>query len=170
MTTLVTIKNDGKSNGDVIVDAASTCEGPLRGVPLRPGESKDIWITTSSSIHLTETWPTRQKNNDPGGGKTIAECGDNGEKWAKAFTDHFPAADEDTMRAWFQNAIEASHTVRVERVADEAARVLRATQPDLSVPAPGELMTLQTEPGEFVKADELAALRDKAWKYDELSK
>lgn len=116
MTTLVTIKNDDKSNGDVIIDGASTCEGPLRGHALRPGESKDIWITTSSSLHITETWPTRPKNaDDAGGGTIIAECGDKGELWAKAFVNQFPAADEDTLRAWFQNAIEAADTVRVAR-------------------------------------------------------
>jgi hypothetical protein len=116
MTTLVTIKNDDKSNGDVIIDGTSTCEGPIRGVALRPGESKAIYITTSSSLHLTESWPTRPKNaDDAGGGTIIRECGDNGELWAKAFVNQFPAADEDTLRAWFQNAIEAADTVRRER-------------------------------------------------------
>lgn len=116
MTTLVTVKNDDKSNGDVIIDGANTCEGKIRGHALRPGESKEIWITTGSALVLTETWPTRPKNaDDPGGGTIIAECGDKGELWAKAFVNQFPAADEDTLRAWFQNAIEAADTVRQER-------------------------------------------------------
>lgn len=149
MTTLVTITNNEKSNGDVIIDGVSTCEGKLRGVALRPGQTRDVWITTGSALIVTETWPTRpHKTNDPGGGKTISECGDLGEKWAKAFVDHHPAADEDLMRAWFQNAIEASHSVRVERVADEAIRVARATA------------------GEFVPVGELETLREKADAFD----
>lgn len=116
MTTLVTIRNDATSNGDVIIDGASTCEGTIRGLTLRPGEEKAVWITTSSSLHLTEKWPTRPKNAiDAGGGTIIGECGDSGELWAKAFVNQFPAADEDTIRAWFQNAIEAADTVRRER-------------------------------------------------------
>lgn len=123
MTTLVTIKNAENSNGDVILDGTGTCEGQLRGVPLRPGESRDVWITTSSALILTETWPTRKKSSGDDGSKTIAECGDDGEKWAAAFTNQFPAADEDTMRAWFQNAIEAAVSVRRERIIREAKEI-----------------------------------------------
>lgn len=116
MTTFVTIHNHTRSNGDLIVDGAGTCEGPIRGLALRPGEEKSVWITNSSALIVTEKWPTRPKNAvDESGGAIISECGDSGELWAKAFVNQFPAADEDTLRAWFQNAIEAADTVRRER-------------------------------------------------------
>lgn len=136
MTTLVTIKNGETSNGDVILNAVNTCsDGSMKGVALRPGESKDIWITTSSMMVITETWPTKPKLESPdGGGSVIAACGDSGEKWAKAFVQQFPDADEDTLRAWFQNAIEAADTVRRERREVEATELHRLADDGGPVP------------------------------------
>lgn len=111
MTTKVVIENHHHSNGDLIVDAVSTTEGRIKDIALRPGESHEFWITTSSAIMLTETCPTQPKN--PADGAVISECGDKGELWAKAFVRQFPNADEDTMRAWFANAIEAAWTQRI---------------------------------------------------------
>lgn len=58
----------------------------------------------------------------------VASCGDDGEKWAQAFARiNNPAMSEDdvdTLRGWFQNAIEHAHIVRRSR--EEQAR---ATEP-----------------------------------------
>lgn len=116
MTTKVRIENDATSNGDVILNGVNTTEGRIKDAAIRPGESRELWITTASMLTIHETWPTQPKlDSDAGGAKIIAECGDRGEKWAKAFVQHFPNADEDTLRAWFQNAIESADTVRRER-------------------------------------------------------
>jgi hypothetical protein len=110
MTTKIHILNDPTSNGDVILDAVNTTDGRIKGFPIRPGESRELWITTNSAVILTETWPTQPKN--PADGDIISECGDKGERWAKAFVRQFPNADEDTMRAWFANAIEGACAAR----------------------------------------------------------
>jgi hypothetical protein len=122
MTTKLTITNDSASNGDAILNAVNSTEGRLKDVVIRPGESRELWISTASMVSITETWPVQPKPDDSdGGGSIIAACGDKGEAWAKAFVQRFPNADEDTMRAWFANAIEAADTVRRERRIIEAA-------------------------------------------------
>lgn len=113
MTTKVKITNDERSNGDVIINGVNTTEGRIKDAALRPGESKELWITTGSMLTIHETWPTQ--SNLASDGDIISSCGDSGEKWANAFCCKFPNADADTMRAWFANAIEAADAVRRER-------------------------------------------------------
>jgi hypothetical protein len=48
-------------------------------------------------------------------GEMTAACGDSGERWAAAFRQLSPPTDEDTMRGWFANAIEAAFTARAAR-------------------------------------------------------
>lgn len=60
MTTKIIIKNDESSNGDVVVQGKCTCEGDV-AFALLPGEGRELWITTSSSFFITETWPTAKK-------------------------------------------------------------------------------------------------------------
>jgi len=60
MTTRIIIKNDDDtSNGDILVQGRGTSSGELPAT-LFPGESIDLWITTSSSLWITETWPTKK--------------------------------------------------------------------------------------------------------------
>lgn len=113
MTTKVTITNDKTSNGDVILNAINPCEGRIHDEVIRPGTEREVWITNLSSITLTETWPASKPAASSV--EIISECGDSGEKWAKAFVAQFPTADEATMLGWFANAIEAAYTVRRAR-------------------------------------------------------
>lgn len=48
----------------------------------------------------------------------LHELGDDGAKWAAAFCQHFPDLNvgEDDMLAWFANAIEHSHDVRMGHI------------------------------------------------------
>lgn len=61
MTTRIIIKNEDSSNGDVVVQGRST-SWSSKDLPatLFPGESLDLWITTSTFLFITETWPTNK--------------------------------------------------------------------------------------------------------------
>lgn len=115
MTTKITIANDASSNGDVVLNGANTCEGPINNALIRPGESRTLYITSSSMLAVTERWPTAPRVSDDA---IITKCADRGEKWAEEFCARNPGVDVDTMRAWFQNAIEAACDVRRERQSD----------------------------------------------------
>jgi hypothetical protein len=117
MTTKIRISNDATSNGDLIIDAVNTTEGRINDAVLRPGDSREFWITNLSMVSLTETWPAQPLPKSDV--EIIAECGDSGAKWAKAFKEKFPNADESTMLAWFANAIEAASTARAMRGKDD---------------------------------------------------
>lgn len=57
MTTLVTIKNEHKSNPlqELVVLGYNTCGGEAdRFVVLQPGESRDYWIAGLSTLTLVE--------------------------------------------------------------------------------------------------------------------
>lgn|GEM_PF-5715450 len=43
--------------------------------------------------------------------------------WAKEFCERNPSIDEGTMIAWFANAIECSHDLRIKKLADQATPV-----------------------------------------------
>lgn len=134
MTTKVIIGNDATSNGDVILNGVNTTEGRVKDAAIRPGESRELWITTSSMLSITETWPAqpRQFASD---GDVIAECGDKGELWAKAYVQVHPNGDVDTLRAWFANAIEAACAKRAAArptltIAEVRGAVARGWQAD----------------------------------------
>lgn len=57
MTTKLRIVNDNESNGDLILNGYSTCEGRVKDAVLAPGESRELWVTDSSVMVLTERWP-----------------------------------------------------------------------------------------------------------------
>lgn len=121
MTTKVTIENAPESNGDVVLNGTSS-GGVFKNVVIRPGDSQEVWITTSSALFIAERWPATEL--PLADGATIAACGDDGAKWAKEFFKRNPSPDEETMRAWFQNAIEAAYDARRSRagaVADSAS-------------------------------------------------
>lgn len=65
MTTRISIKNEDSSNGDVVVQGRciswSSAELPAT---LFPGEAMDLWITTSTALFITETWPTQKPKED----------------------------------------------------------------------------------------------------------
>lgn len=118
MTTKVTITSDPSSNGDLVLNGVNTCEGPILNALIRPGQSRTLWISSSSMLSLVERHPARlPEPEDPSkgdGGSIISKCGDKGALWAEEFVAHNPGVDIDTARAWFQNAIEAAWTVRSE--------------------------------------------------------
>lgn len=109
MTTKVKIESSIDSNGDVILNGVNTTEGNIHDAVLRPGESRELWITSSSMLTLTEKWP---KSSPQSSREILNECGDDASKWAKAFVQTFPASDEGTMLCWFANAIETATAAR----------------------------------------------------------
>lgn len=66
MTTKITIANDSSSNGDILLKGVNTCEGAIDAA-LLPGNSKEFWITNSSSLFVTERWPSGEpkKREEP---------------------------------------------------------------------------------------------------------
>jgi hypothetical protein len=124
MTTKVKITSDASSNGDVVLNGPCTCEGPILNAVIRPGESRELWITSSTMLSITERHPAIAPEPEDierkgSGGAIISKCGDKGELWAHEFVAMCPGVDEDTARAWFQNAIEAACSVRAFRAATE---------------------------------------------------
>ncbi len=113
MTTKIKISSDTSSNGDLVLNAAVTCEGPILNHVIRPGEDRELWISSSSVLTITERHPSMPFTKDDGA--LISKCGDRGELWASEFFARNPGVAEDTARAWFQNAIEAACDVRRER-------------------------------------------------------
>ena len=63
MTTKIRIENTSDSNGDIVVQGKCISYGDLPST-LFPGESLELWITTSSSLWITETWPTKKPKNE----------------------------------------------------------------------------------------------------------
>jgi hypothetical protein len=60
MTTTLEIKNKANSNGDVHMRGVNVC-GVWHGkFPLHPGESAEVTVTDSTTLHLFETWPSTQ--------------------------------------------------------------------------------------------------------------
>jgi hypothetical protein len=59
MTTKITIRNEADSNGDVNYRGTCLSSGGPEGV-LFPGSEITLWITTSSALFITETWPTKK--------------------------------------------------------------------------------------------------------------
>lgn len=132
MTTKIKIESLPESNGDVVLNAINTCEGRINNAVLRPGESRELWITSSTALFLTERHPAivpEPKDPTCDGGEIIRKCGDQGALWAREFVARFPGVEEDSARAWFQNAIEAAVAVRDERRSD-AVDVALATGGD----------------------------------------
>lgn len=102
MTTKVKITNDIDSNGDVILNGYTTCEGGIKNARLLPGDGRTIWITDSSLLSLTEQWPT-QKISD---GELLNRLGIDAKKWAEEFVKRNPTVDVGSAIGWFACAIE----------------------------------------------------------------
>lgn len=119
MTTKITIASAPESNGDVVLNAVNTVQGPILNDVIRPGESRELWITSCSMLAITERHPRmipEPENIAMGNGGAITnKCGDDGALWAHEFVARNPGVGEDAARAWFQNAIEAACAVRYER-------------------------------------------------------
>lgn len=129
MTTKVLIANAPESNGDVILNAHTSCEGRIKDFTLAPGSFKELWITDQSAVILTETWPTtKQKVADEPAATDddiISKCGDRGELWAKEFHKKNPHIDLGVALAWFSNCIEAACAVRVARYPNVGIQEIR---------------------------------------------
>ena len=63
MTTKLIIESAPESNGDVVVQGMNTTEGHVK-FELLPGEKRELWITSSTMLIVTETWPTKAKKDE----------------------------------------------------------------------------------------------------------
>lgn len=127
MTTKIRIECLPESNGDVVLSAVNTVEGRINNAVLRAGQSRELWITSSTAMFITErhpAMPPEPKDPTCDGGEIIRKCGDQGALWAREFVAQFPGVEEDNARAWFQNAIEAACAVRAAREFVEALPVV----------------------------------------------